>query len=234
MEQQVVAAEVRTERGKNAARRLRQAGKVPAVLYGAGKGSVALTLNPKQIAGLLRAQGQTRIFQLQTSSGESATVMLADPQFDPVQSTLLHVDLHRIAMDRKLRLAVAVVMVGEAAGIKLQGGLLEVVAREIEVECFPADIPPQIRVDVQPLMIGDTIRASDLQTQVGERVRILRDPQAVICHVVAPKLEAEKPAAEAAAEAPAEPEVIKKGKAAEEEGEEGGKSLKGPAPTGKG
>lgn len=219
MEQQVVEAEVRTERGKNAARRLRRAGKVPAVLYGAGKETIALTLHPKEIGGLLRAQGRTRIFQLQTKPGESTPVMLADPQYDPVRSTLLHVDLHRIAMDRKLRVAVPVVVAGEAAGVKQQGGILEVVVREIEVECFPADIPAQLPVDVQTLMIGESIRISDLQGLLGDRVRVLRDPQAVICHVVAPKLEVEKPA-EAVAEAPAEPEVIKKGKAAAGEEEE--------------
>jgi large subunit ribosomal protein L25 len=122
-------------------------------------------------------------------------------------------------MDRKIRVMVPVIPEGEARGIKEQGGVFEVVRREVEVECLPADLPQEFRVDVTPLMIGQHIRISDLQKQIGDRVRLLREPQAVIFHVVTLKVEEEKPVEAVAAEAPAEPEVIKKGKVVEE-GEE--------------
>ena len=217
MEREMIEAEVRTERGKHQARRLRRTGKVPAILYGAGQEAVSLSLHPKQFEGRLRAQGQTTIFDLRISGGESTPVMVADPQYEPVRGTLLHVDLHRIAMDRKLHVAVPVAMQGEPRGVKQQGGVLELLLREVEAECFPADIPARLPVDVTGLAVGESIRISDLQILAGDRVRLLREPTTIVCHVVAPKLVEEKPAVEVAAEAPAEPEVIKKGKAVAEE-----------------
>lgn len=146
--------------------------------------------------------------------------MIAETQWEPVRGTVRHVDFKRVLMDKKIRVPVSIVPVGEAQGIKEQGGLFEVVLREVEVECLPADLPEHITVDVSSLLIGQHVRVGDIQKQIGDRVRILRDPQAVVCHVVAPKVvEEAKPAEAAAAEAPAEPEVIKKGKTTEE-GEE--------------
>jgi len=134
--------------------------------------------------------------------------------------TCCTLDLKRIAMDKKLRVAVPVVTTGEAKGVKTQGGILEVVLRQVEVECLPGDIPDHITVPVDEMLVGDAIRVADLQKGLGDKVLLLDDPTAVICHVVVPKAEEEvKPAAEAGAEAAGEPEVIKKGKATEE-GEE--------------
>ena len=225
MERQVIEAEPRSETGKNEMRRLRKAGRIPAVLYGAGKESLPLSLNPRQLRGFFSAEGQNAIFELQVRGGESTPAMIVESQREPVREILLHIDLKRIAMDRKLRVSVPVVMTGEAQGVKQQGGYLEQVLREVEVECLPADIPGRLSIDVEPLMLGQSIRIQDLQERLGDRVRFLQDAHSVVCHVVSPKaVEEEKPAVEVAAEAPAEPEVIKKGKAVTEgeEAAEGG------------
>ena len=225
MERQVIEAEPRSETGKNEMRRLRKAGRIPAVLYGAGKETFPLSLNPRQLREFFSAEGQNAIFELQVRGGESTPAMIVESQREPVREILLHIDLKRIAMDRKLRVSVPVVMTGEAQGVKQQGGYLEQVLREVEVECLPADIPGRLSIDVEPLMLGQSIRIQDLQERLGDRVRLLQEAHSVVCHVVSPKaVEEEKPAVEAAAEAPAEPEVIKKGKAVteEEEAAEGG------------
>ena len=219
MERQVIEAEPRTETGKNAMNRLRAAGRVPAVLYGAGKETLPVSLNRRHLRALLRVEGQNEIFELRVQGGESTPAMIVETQRDPVQETLLHLDLHRIAMDRKLRVSVPVGLTGEAPGVKQQGGVLELVLREVEVECFPADIPARLTLDIGSLMLGQSIRIQDLQQQLGDKVALLQEPHAVICHVVTIKVVEEKPAEEVAAAAPAEPEVIKKGKAVEE-GEE--------------
>jgi len=160
------------------------------------------------------------LFQLQVQGSEETLAMIAEAQWEPVRGTLRHVDFKRVLMDQKIRVAVPIVTVGEARGIKEQGGVFEVVLRQVDVECLPADLPEEFTIPVTELMIGQHVRVSDLQAQVGDKVRLLREPQAVICHVVAPKaVEEEKPAEVVAAEAPAEPEVIKKGKTVEE-GEE--------------
>jgi large subunit ribosomal protein L25 len=227
MERQVIEAEPRNIRGKNEMRRLRQAGRVPAVLYGAGKETLSLSVNLRSLRGVLRA-GQNEIFELRVQNGQGAQAetapaeitpaMIVESQREPVKETLLHLDFHRIAMDRKLEVSVAVVLQGEPAGVKQQGGILEQVLREVEVECLPVDIPARITLDVSALMLNDSIRIEDIQAQLGDKVQLLQDAHAVVCHVVTPRaVEEEKPAEEAAAAAPAEPEVIKKGKAVEGE-----------------
>ena len=157
---------------------------------------------------------------MQVQGGESTPAMIVESQREPVRETVLHMDLKRIAMDRKLRVSVAVVLTGEPQGVKQQAGVLELVMREVEVECFPVDIPARVTIDVEPLMLGQSVRIQDVQERLGDRVRLLQDAHSVVCHVVTPKaVEEEKPAVEAVAEAPAEPEVIKKGKAVTEEEE---------------
>jgi large subunit ribosomal protein L25 len=212
-----VAAEIRDQRGKNAARRLRMAGKIPAVLYGHNEGAVAMAVNPKDLSAILHSQtGYNTIFTLTfQGSGKTTAVMLKDWQHDPTNGNLLHADLLRIAMDQTLQLSVPITTTGEAKGVKLQGGIFEFVLREIEVECLPTDIPEHLTIDVSELEIGANFRVSDLK--VDSKVRILSDPELVIAHVVAPKEEKEPEPVEVAA--PAEPEVIKKGKVATE-GEE--------------
>ena len=154
MEAITVEATPREDRGKNAARRLRVAGQVPAVLYG-GKGeSVAVTVNARQVTGILRSEsGHNTIFTVKLPGGEQKA-MLKDWQVDPVKGTLLHVDMLRVAMDVRMRFKVPVHTFGEPQGVKLQGGIFEMVTREVEVECLPADIPEEFEVDITELMIG--------------------------------------------------------------------------------
>jgi large subunit ribosomal protein L25 len=232
MEMIVVEAVARDQRGKNAARRARVAGQIPAVLYG-GKGQAeALALNTKQLTSILRsATGHNTIFKVKLPSGEQAAIV-RDWQVDPVKGHLLHVDLMRVAMDVRMRVKVPVHTFGEPQGVKLQGGIFEMVTREVEIECLPAEIPTEFRVDVTELMIGKHLRASDLPLDPA-KMKLVSDPQRVIAHVVALRVEEEKPAeavagAEVAA-APAEPEVIKKGKKEAEEGEEAEGEAAAPA-----
>ena len=222
MARMVIEAEPRTGDGKNVARRLRAAGRLPGVLYGANKQTIPVALDPKQLrAALESGTGHNTILTVNLKDGESASAMVVDWQYEPLKGTLLHVDLKRIALDQVLRVAVPVLAVGEAPGVKTQGGILEYVLREVDVECLPADIPDRLEADVSQLLIGAPLRAKDLKVPQG--VRITTDPEQSVLHVVALKIVEEKPAEaapveEAAAEAaPAEPEVIKKGKAEKQE-----------------
>jgi len=222
MEQIIVEAMPREDRGKNAARRMRLAGNVPAVLYGGEGGSIALAVNTKQLSAIMRSEsGHNTIFKVKLPTGDQPA-MLRDWQVDPLKGALLHVDLLRVAMDVRMRVLVPVHTFGEAQGVKLQGGIFEMVTREVEIECLPSDIPGEIRVDISELMIGKQLRAGDLPLDAA-KVKLVSDPQRVVAHVVALRAEEEKPAEAVAAEAaaPAEPEVIKKGKKEVEEGEEG-------------
>ncbi len=200
----VVPALARSSRGKNEARRLRVSGKIPAVIYGAFKEPVPVAVNPKDITRIMRSKsGHNSIFDVEVEGGERTPVILADEQFDPVKGHLLHVDLRRIDLTRKLRVSIPIHTSGEAKGVKQQGGILDVVTRSIEIECVPDDIPNDYEVNVTELMIGGTIRVSDLPVKTG--VRVLTPGEAVVAHVVGQK-------EEAAATDAKEPEVAKKGK----------------------
>ena len=217
----IVEAAPRSDRGKNEARRLRQTGQVPAVLYGGKAEAVAVTVNAKHVTAILRSEsGHNTLFQV-SLSGRRQPAILKDWQVDPLTGKLLHVDLMRVAMDVRMRVKVPVHTFGEPAGVKQQGGIFETVTREVEIECLPNEIPTEFRVDVSDLLIGKHLRAADLPID-STKMKLLTDPDRVIAHVVALRVEEEKPAEVVAAEAaaPAEPEVIKKGKK-EEEGEEG-------------
>ena len=211
-----VTAEVRATRGKNEARRLRVRGFIPAVLYGAYKDSVAVGLNPKELTKILNSNtGHNTIFNLSIEGGENTPVMVVDSQRDPIKGKMLHADLKRIDLTKRIRVSVPVITEGEAAGIKLQGGLLEIISREIEIECLPDEIPEHCVVDVRELMIGQSIRAGAIP-MVGS-MRLLGPADSVIAHVVAMRAEEVAPAASAevaptAEGAAGEPEVIKKGK----------------------
>lgn len=211
-----VAAAVRTGRGKNEARRLRRAGSVPAILYGAFQDPISVAVSPKEIGAILRStSGANTIFNLAVEGAETSPAMIVDVQSDPIRGNILHADFKRIDLTRKLRVSVPVVAHGEAQGVKLQGGLLEVVVRHVDVECLPDEIPEHFDIDVSELMIGQSIRAGDLPV-TGE-MRLVSPPEAVLVHVIALRAAAEETPAEGAA-ATAEPEVVKKGKK-EEEGE---------------
>jgi large subunit ribosomal protein L25 len=229
MEAFVVEAAPREERGKHAARRTRRTGQVPAILYGGKHEPIAMAVNARQIARILRSEtGRNTIFTVRVS-GKDERAMLKDWQVDPVSGALLHVDLLRIAMDVRMRVKVPVHTFGEPEGVKLQGGIFEMVTREVELECLPADIPEEFKVDVSGLTIGKQLRAADLPIDPN-KVKLVTDPQRVLAHVVVLKKEEEVAAPEAAAvateAAPAEPEVIKKGKKEVEEGEEGAEAEK--------
>ena len=219
-----VTAEPRLTRGKNEARRLRVKGLSPAVLYGANGPAVAVSVSPKEVGQILHSNtGHNTIFNLSIQGAETTPAMIVDWQRDPVKDHLLHVDLKRIDLTARIAVKVRVHTVGDPKGVKLQGGLLEVITREVEIECLPDDIPESYTVDVGELMIGQNLRASDVA--LGGSVKLLSAGDQVIAHVVALKAEAEATPAEGAA--PAEPEVIKKGKKEEEGAEaEGDKKKK--------
>jgi large subunit ribosomal protein L25 len=221
-EQNILEAQPRTPGTKNDARRVRKQGKVPGVVYGAGKNTVPVSLDPRHVSRILHSEtGHNTVFDLAVD-GERTKAMIVDWQYEPIKGSLLHIDLKRIAMDQKLRVNVPIELVGEPAGVKQQGGILEQITREVEVECLPGDIPNEIELSVAELVFGMVLRVSDLPK--NEKVKYITDPEQPVAHVISIK-EEEAPTADAvageAAATPAEPEVIKKGKQETEEGAEG-------------
>lgn len=214
-------AQPRTPGTKNDARRVRREGKIPAVVYGAGKSAVPVAVDPRHVSRILHSEtGHNSVFDL-ALDGEKTKAMIVDWQYEPIKGSLLHIDLKRIAMDQKLRVNVPIELVGDPEGVKTQGGLLEQIVREVEVECLPADIPNVIELNVAALVFGVVLRVSDLPK--NDKVKFLTDADQPVAHIISIKEEVaatpEAVAGEAAA-APAEPEVIKKGKQeTEEEGE---------------
>jgi large subunit ribosomal protein L25 len=222
----------RSQRGKNEARRLRASGKMPAVVYGDKEGGRAITVDPKTLSRILRTElGANTLIQLKLEGGGDTRVLVKEYQIDPVSHQLLHADFYRVAMDKVIRVTVTVVPRGEPKGVKQQGGVLDIVHRQIEIECLPADIPEHITVDVSEMMVGMNVRVRDVATDA--KWKALSDPDMMLLHVIIPKVEEVAPTPEAAAAAagaaPAEPEVIKKGKKEEAEGEE----APAPAPASK-
>jgi len=218
----LLEAQPRPAGNKNDARRVRRSGKIPAVLYGAGKQATSVSLDPRQVSRILHSQtGHNTIFDLALDGGERTKAIIVDWQYEPIKGSLLHIDLKRVSMDQKLKVKVPIMLKGEAAGVKQEGGILEQLLREVEIECLPGDIPSSIEADVSHLVHGIVLRVSDLPH--AENLKFLSDANRPVAHVISIKEEvaptAEAVAAEAGA-APAEPEVIKKGKQ-EVEGEEG-------------
>ena len=219
-----VSAAVRSTRGKNEAHRTRRSGQIPAVVYGAFKDPVPVALNPREILKIVHSKtGYNTIFNLSIQGGETTPVMVVDQQLDPIKGTLLHADLKRIDLTRRIRVNIPVHTTGEAQGVKVQGGLLEVITRAVEIECLPDEIPEGFTVDVTELMIGQSKRASDIA--LSGSMKLVSSAEAVIAHAVAMRAEEVAAPAEGAAApeaaagtpaAPAEPEVIKKGKKEEE------------------
>ena len=216
MPEVVVTARRRAESGKNVNRRLRAGGQIPGVLYGAQKESVPVSVSPKEIGAILRsATGENTLFDLDLD-GSRRKVLIKEFQLEPIQGHLLHADFYEVALDKALQVSVHVELHGVPVGVKVQGGVLDFITRELEIECLPTDIPEKIEVDVSNLELGKHLRVSDLT--LSDKLTILTEPEVVIAHVVVPRAEeAPVAAAEAAAapEAGAEPEVIKKGKAEE-------------------
>jgi len=211
--------------GRNNAGRLRREGRIPAVLYGGEAGKAEpVAVDPKALMHILRSDsGINTIIALKLDGASDARVLVKEYQLDPVSRKLLHADFYRVAMDKVLRFTVPVHLTGEAKGVKAQGGIVDFVHRDLVIECLPSDIPEHITVDVTELMLHDGIRVRDLP--IDGKWKAVSDPDMLIVHVVTLKAEAEPAPADAAAAAaapttPAEPEVIKKGKADKEEEKE--------------
>lgn len=207
-----VSAELRETRGKNEARRLRARGSMPAVVYGGADGPEAVAVSPKELTRILQSKtGHNTIFDLDLAGKERVPVMVVDWQFEPIKGALLHADLKRIDLSQRIVVKVPVVTQGDPRGVKIQGGIHEIVTREIEIECLPNDIPEQYVVNVSELGLGQSIRVGDIPLEGS--VKLLSIPDALVSHVVS--LRAEEAAAAAPAEVVApgtEPEVMKKGK----------------------
>jgi large subunit ribosomal protein L25 len=214
----VVPAQVRETRGKNEARRTRRSGLIPGVIYGAFKDPVSVAIDPKAVNKIIRSKtGHNTIFSIEVKDVETTPVMVVDEQHDPVRGHLLHVDLKRIDLTKRIRVFVPVHTSGEPLGVKTQGGLLEVITRSIEIETLPDEIPESYTIDVSELLIGQSKRAGDIA--LSGSTKLLSSPEAVIAHCVGMRAEEVAPAAaEAVAAEPtaAEPEVVKKGKKEEE------------------
>jgi large subunit ribosomal protein L25 len=223
MQQILIEGKLRNARGKNAMRRLRREGAVPGVLYGGKAEPLALVLDARQLAPLFRTEaGHNALLTVKLEGHAEQLALLKDWQRDPLDEDLLHVDLLRVDKNVRMRVRVPVHTHGDPVGVKQQGGIFEVVSREVEIECLPGDIPEEFRLDVSALTIGKQLRFSDLPLDPA-KMKLISEARIVVAHVVAPRKEEEvapEAAAAAAGAAPAEPEVIKKGKK-EEEGEEG-------------
>jgi large subunit ribosomal protein L25 len=219
----ILEAQARSSFGKNEARRTRRAGQVPAVLYGGdAKEATPIAVPPKALLKILHSEsGQNTLISLKLAGAGDTRVLVKDFQLDPITHEVLHADFYRVAMDRLLRVSIPIVVHGEAAGVKQQGGVLEHIRREVEIEVLPADIPENITIDVSELMLHQGIRVRELP--VNPKFKAVSDPDMMLVHVIMPKAEEVAAPADAVAAAatatPAEPEVIKKGKK-EEEGAE--------------
>ena len=219
----ILEAEARDTFGKNEARRTRREGKVPAVLYGGdGSGATPIAVAPKALLKILHSEaGQNTLISLKLAGSGDTRVLVKDFQLDPITHEVLHADFYRVAMDKVLQVTIPIVVQGEPKGVKQQGGVLEHIRREIEIECLPADIPENVVVDVSELMLHQGVRVRDITA--NPKWTPISDPDLMLVHVIMPKAEEVAAPAETAAAAatatPAEPEVIKKGKKEEEEGE---------------
>jgi large subunit ribosomal protein L25 len=213
---EVVTARAREGKfNKNAARRVRVSGQIPAVLYGSGLDPVAVVVDPKQISRILFSEaGHNTIFDVEIAGHSTAKAMIVDWQREPINDRLIHIDLKRIALDKLLRVSVRVKLLGTPVGVKTAGGILDLVLREVEIECLPGDIPSHIDVDVSGLELHGVIRVSELPH--SDKIKYLNHEDATVAHVVSIREEvapaADAVAAEAGAVAGAEPEVAKKGK----------------------
>ena len=209
-----ITATVREGIGKGFARRLRAQGQIPAAVYGEGKDAVAVAVNAKELAQILRSDtGHNTIFKLAIGDTEPSTVIIKDWYVDPIKGKLLHADLLRLSMTEVTRVKVSIDVEGEPVGVKMEGGILEFELREVEVECLPGDIPERFTIDVSGLQIGEHVTVADL-TYDRDKVKILTDEHLNVAGVLAPRL-AEEAAPAAEDETGSEPEVIKKGKTEE-------------------
>jgi large subunit ribosomal protein L25 len=222
----ILEATARESFGKNEARRTRREGRVPAVVYGAsaegtGREATAIAVDPRALLKILHSEsGANTLISLKLGGGD-ARVLIKEYQLDPVTHALLHADFYRVRMDRTIRVTIPVTVKGEPKGVKQQGGLVEFIRREIEIECLPADIPEHVEIDISELMLHEGVRVRDIAADA--KWKSVSDPDMMLVHVILPKAEevvaTPEVVAAAATATPAEPEVIKKGKKEEEEPE---------------
>jgi large subunit ribosomal protein L25 len=216
-------AQSRDSFGKNEARRTRRDGKVPAVVYGGdGQAATPIAVDPRALLRILHSEsGQNTLISLKLSGSGDTRVLVKDFQLDPITHQVLHADFYRVAMDRAIQVTIPIVAKGEPKGVKQQGGILEFIRREIQIETLPGDIPENIEVDISELMLHQGLRVRDVVTD--PRWKAITEADTMLLHVIMPRAEEAPAAAETAAApaaAPAEPEVIKKGKKEDEEKEE--------------
>ena len=224
----ILEATARDSFGKNEARRTRRAGRVPAVMYGASaegeaRNATPIAVDPRALLKILHSEsGANTLISLKLRDGGGARVLIKEYQLDPVTHAVLHADFYRVRMDRAIQVTIPVTVKGEPRGVKQQGGLLEFIRREIDVECLPADIPEHVEVDVSELMLHQGVRVRDI-VPADAKWRPLSDPEMMLVHVILPKAEevaaTPETVAAAAIATPVEPEVIKKGKKDEDEDE---------------
>ncbi|HAR35355.1 MAG TPA: 50S ribosomal protein L25 [Acidobacteria bacterium] len=215
----VIKAEKRTELGKNASGRLRRQGLVPAILYGQSMGSVPLTLKKKDIIEILKSEtGENTIFRVAYDS-EEKDVMIKEVQINPVTDELTHVDLISISMDKPVRVSVPVELVGEPVGVKVEGGLVDFLLRELDIECLPREIPESIKIDISQLHLHQSFKVMNLELPAG--IKVLHEPQTAIVVISSVAEEAAPAITEEVVETAEmkEPEVIKKERKKEEEEE---------------
>jgi large subunit ribosomal protein L25 len=219
-------ATIRETFGKNEARRTRREGRVPGVLYGSAgdgaQGARPISVDPRALLRILHSDsGANTLISLKLAGETDTRVLVKEYQLDPVTHHVLHADFYRVAMDRAIQVTIPVTVKGEPKGVKQQGGILEFIRREIEIECLPGDIPEHVEIDVSELMLHQGVRVRDLAPDAKWKPK--SDADMMLVHVILPKAEEAPAAAEAAAAAapatPAEPEVIKKGKKEEAEEE---------------
>jgi len=218
MERMTIRAEKREEKGKGAARSLRRQDMIPAILYRAG-GSLPIKLPKKELTEFLNTTaGEQTVVNLQFADGQNKLALVKEYQLDPTVRELMHADFFEVLLTEKVRVNVHVTTTGEPVGVKRDGGMLQKVLREIEIECLPDKIPGHVTIDISGMGIGQAFHVGDLN--LGEEIKILTAPDEVIANVIAPIVEEVAPAAEVAAPEVTEPEVIKKGKKEEEAAEE--------------
>lgn len=216
-----IKAEKREVFGKNASRRLRKEGIVPVILYGSNEANVPLALEKEALLKILRSEtGENTVFEVSFNS-ETRNAMIKDLQLDPVSDEIMHADLIQIAMDKVVKVSVPVVTVGDAVGVKTEGGFVDFITREVEIECLPQDIPEHIEIDISHLHLRQAFKIGDVD--VPEGIKLISDPDSILVHIELPakeeEIEVEKEEEEEVISEEEEPEVIKKEKPAEEEEE---------------
>ncbi|MCD6452273.1 MAG: 50S ribosomal protein L25/general stress protein Ctc [Acidobacteria bacterium] len=223
MEEKLITAEERKELGKNVARRLRRNGRIPAIIYGENKKPIPIAIDPKPVLPLIRSgKGESTILRLKIGKKKEEKVIIKDYQVDPIRDTLAHVDFLRISMTKRIRVHIPIVLTGEAKGVKEEGGIVEFLLREVEIECLPGDIPDHIELDITELRTGDSLHISDITPP--EKVEIVSDPTLTVVHIGAPaKVAAEAVEVTEEAEEAVEEEKKEVEEKVEEKEEEGEK-----------